>query len=264
MRRYAAKDRAEILEKRLEEQFTPHPASDSHAATLHQKEVERRVREILLTPVPPLPGDYYVSPAETAKTILRLPKRKAPGPDVTAPPRPGAWVQPPYRKTEMKVWKKTRLCAARLSPAHSAPAAVGDTAAAAQDHPPCDTSITQNTDEIGSQYKPSRFPENDADVYQDAHAGHVCPAAEAIVEPVAHKQSKVGRFKSRIAPGHNKSCSSAHKSNKDSVKDKHQCPGNAQPHGHHHSKNVNHHQCCGAFGNPHARHKYGGNNCRLI
>ncbi|GBP88902.1 RNA-directed DNA polymerase from mobile element jockey [Eumeta japonica] len=63
-----------------EEQFTPHPASDLHAVIADQEE-ERRVREFLSTPIPPLPGEYYVSPAETARTILRLPKRKAPGPD---------------------------------------------------------------------------------------------------------------------------------------------------------------------------------------
>ncbi|GBP77005.1 RNA-directed DNA polymerase from mobile element jockey [Eumeta japonica] len=81
MRRYAAKDRAEILADHLEEQFTLHPELDSHTATSHQEEVERRVREFLSTLVPPLPGNYYVSPMEIARTIVRLPKRKAPGPD---------------------------------------------------------------------------------------------------------------------------------------------------------------------------------------
>ncbi|GBP58914.1 hypothetical protein EVAR_46975_1 [Eumeta japonica] len=75
MRRYAAKDRAEILAEHLEEQFTLHPTSDSHPVIIHHEEVERRVREFLSAPIPPLPGDYYVSPTETVRTILRTPKR---------------------------------------------------------------------------------------------------------------------------------------------------------------------------------------------
>ncbi|GBP18015.1 RNA-directed DNA polymerase from mobile element jockey [Eumeta japonica] len=39
------------------------------------------VREFLLAPIPPLSEDYYVSPTETVRTILRLSKRKVPGPD---------------------------------------------------------------------------------------------------------------------------------------------------------------------------------------
>ncbi|GBP20759.1 hypothetical protein EVAR_14485_1 [Eumeta japonica] len=38
MRRYAAKDRVEILAEHLEEQFTLHPASDSHSIVRHHKE----------------------------------------------------------------------------------------------------------------------------------------------------------------------------------------------------------------------------------
>ncbi|GBP67644.1 RNA-directed DNA polymerase from mobile element jockey [Eumeta japonica] len=81
MRGYATKDRAEILAEHLEEQFTLHPASDSHSIVKHHEEVEHRVREFLSAPIPSLPGDYYVSPTETAGAIFRLPKRKAPGPD---------------------------------------------------------------------------------------------------------------------------------------------------------------------------------------
>ncbi|GBP89928.1 RNA-directed DNA polymerase from mobile element jockey [Eumeta japonica] len=80
-RRYAAKERAEILAEHLEEQFTPHTPSDTPEAASHHVQVERRVEEFLMAPVPPLPGDYFVSPAETGKMISRLPKRKAPGPD---------------------------------------------------------------------------------------------------------------------------------------------------------------------------------------
>ncbi|GBP41084.1 RNA-directed DNA polymerase from mobile element jockey [Eumeta japonica] len=90
MRRYVAKDRTEILAEHLEEQFTTHvtltlnrqlKASHSHPIIVHHEEVERRIREYLSAPIPPLPGYYYVSPAETVRTILRLPKRKAPEPD---------------------------------------------------------------------------------------------------------------------------------------------------------------------------------------
>ncbi|GBP00082.1 Probable RNA-directed DNA polymerase from transposon X-element [Eumeta japonica] len=81
MRPYTTKDWTEILAEHLKEQFTSHPASDSYAIIAPQEEVERRVREFLLAPTPSLPGDYYVFPAETARTILCLPKRKAPGPD---------------------------------------------------------------------------------------------------------------------------------------------------------------------------------------
>ncbi|GBP65548.1 RNA-directed DNA polymerase from mobile element jockey [Eumeta japonica] len=76
-RRYAAKDRAEILAEHLEGQFTPHTPTDTPEAASHHVQVE----EFLMAPVPPLPGDYFVSPAETDKMISRLPKRKAPGPD---------------------------------------------------------------------------------------------------------------------------------------------------------------------------------------
>ncbi|GBP31516.1 RNA-directed DNA polymerase from mobile element jockey [Eumeta japonica] len=57
-----------------------HPASDSHSIAIHHAEVEHCVREFLSTPIPLLP-ENYVSPTETVRTILRLPKRKALGPD---------------------------------------------------------------------------------------------------------------------------------------------------------------------------------------
>ncbi|GBP44725.1 hypothetical protein EVAR_81493_1 [Eumeta japonica] len=65
MRRYAAKDRVEILAEHLKEQFIPHPALDSREVASHQEQIERRIQEFLSTPVPPLLGDYYVSLAET-------------------------------------------------------------------------------------------------------------------------------------------------------------------------------------------------------
>ncbi|GBP91285.1 hypothetical protein EVAR_96485_1 [Eumeta japonica] len=45
------------------------------------QEEERRVREFFVDSDTTTTREYYVSPAETARTILRLPKRKAPGPD---------------------------------------------------------------------------------------------------------------------------------------------------------------------------------------
>ncbi|CAH4035389.1 unnamed protein product [Pieris brassicae] len=95
--------------------------------------------------------------------------------------------------------------------------------------------------------------------YQDANTGlsHICTVSENI-EQNQPKQGKVGRFRARIAPGHHKICL---KNPKDS-KEKPQTPTN--PHGHHHTKNVNHHQCCGAFGNPHVRHKSSNPSCHLI
>ncbi|GBP08358.1 RNA-directed DNA polymerase from mobile element jockey [Eumeta japonica] len=50
-------------------------------AASHHAQVERQVQEFLTAPVPPLPGVYFVSPAETGRATARLPKRKAPGPD---------------------------------------------------------------------------------------------------------------------------------------------------------------------------------------
>lgn len=103
--------------------------------------------------------------------------------------------------------------------------------------------------------------------YQDAHADdhqteHICSEA---VDETHPKPGKVGRFRARIAPGYHKNCSQKSIS-KDSIKEKNQPipSGNVQPHGHHHTKNVNHHQCCGAFGNPHVRHKSSNPSCYLI
>ncbi|GBP80929.1 RNA-directed DNA polymerase from mobile element jockey [Eumeta japonica] len=54
---------------------------DTPEITSHHAQVERQVQEFLTAPVPPLPRDYFVSPAETVKMIARLPKRKALGSD---------------------------------------------------------------------------------------------------------------------------------------------------------------------------------------
>lgn len=104
------------------------------------------------------------------------------------------------------------------------------------------------------------FTETDTE-YQDAHTDtHICTISENVEPP---KQGRVGRFRARIAPGHHKTCTGHKQSNKDFLKEKQIPSGNVQPHGHHHSKNVNHHQCCGAFGNPHVRHKTN-SSCHLI
>lgn len=105
--------------------------------------------------------------------------------------------------------------------------------------------------------------------FQDAHTEHQIPhvcSAETVEESERHtKPGKVGRFKARIAPGYHKIYSNRKQISNDSIKDKNQqMSGNVQPHGHHHTKNVNHHQCCGAFGNPHVRHKSNGSGCYVI
>ncbi|XP_061723179.1 soluble guanylate cyclase 88E [Cydia pomonella] len=125
-------------------------------------------------------------------------------------------------------------CVARMSAVHSAPPACIVT----------DSSHQHSAEEI----------ETDTE-YQDAHElsnTHICTVSEGIAENP--KSGKVGRFKARIAP--HKTCVT--KPHKESLKDK-----NPPVHGHHHTKNVNHHQCCGAFGNPHVRHK-NNSSCQLI
>ncbi|CAK1594585.1 unnamed protein product [Parnassius mnemosyne] len=111
-------------------------------------------------------------------------------------------------------------------------------------------------------------PKTDTE-YQDAHTeisptGHVCTISENI-ESNNPKQGKVGRFKARIAPGHHKNCTQK-QIKQGSIKEKNPPiqSGSVLPHGHHHTKNVNHHQCCGAFGNPHVRHKASNSSCHLI
>ncbi|CAH2096942.1 unnamed protein product [Euphydryas editha] len=136
------------------------------------------------------------------------------------------------------------LCVTRTSPAHSAPGAGAARARSAS--PP-----HRSADDI----------ETDTE-YQDAHTDtHICTISENVEPP---KQGRVGRFRARIAPGHHKTCTAHKQTNKDSIKEKQIPSVNAQPHGHHHTKNVNHHQCCGAFGNPHVRHKTSNSNCHLI
>ncbi|KAJ2937413.1 hypothetical protein O0L34_g19102 [Tuta absoluta] len=79
---YDDSERAETLAEHLETQFTPHPVVTTESSVLeHHAAVEERVREFLLVPTPPLPGDCFISPAELAKAVVRLPNRKAPGPD---------------------------------------------------------------------------------------------------------------------------------------------------------------------------------------
>ncbi|KAG6449058.1 soluble guanylate cyclase 88E isoform X2 [Manduca sexta] len=138
----------------------------------------------------------------------------------------------------------------RMSPTHSAPAAVADTYAA----------LRPDTASTGPRHSGDEI-ETDTE-YQDANMemnqAHTCENSDN--HP---KQGKVGRFRARIAPGYHKNCNHKQMS-KDSIKDKQIPGGNVQPHGHHHTKNINHHQCCGAFGNPHVRHKTSNSSCRLI
>ncbi|XP_049880549.1 soluble guanylate cyclase 88E [Pectinophora gossypiella] len=137
----------------------------------------------------------------------------------------------------------------RMSPTHSAPAAV-------------DSCATLRPDTASSIAHKLSGDEIETDTeYQDATElnTHVCTISETVIEATLPKPGKVGRFKARIAPGYHKTCVQ-----KQSLKDKQVPPGNVQPHGHHHTKNANHHQCCGAFGNPHVRHKTSNSSCHLI
>ncbi|CAH2984989.1 unnamed protein product [Chilo suppressalis] len=143
------------------------------------------------------------------------------------------------------------VCLSRLSPAHSAPARVHDSCATLR---PDSATMLHNCQQLETDIE-----------YQDAEMNmkpHICTISET-VETSQIKPGKVGRFKAKIAPGYQKSCTK--QPQKESVKEKCQSlQSNVQPHGHHHSKNVNHHQCCGAFGNPHVRHKSSNSSCSLV
>ncbi|CAH0697088.1 unnamed protein product [Spodoptera exigua] len=145
-------------------------------------------------------------------------------------------------------------CVARISPTRSAPPAIGDSYSTLRPETASSTA-KHSGDEI----------ETDTE-YQDAHndmnqVPHLCTQESTESHP---KPGKVGRFKARIAPGHNKNCTTHKQIPREfSNKEKQQPQGQIHPHGHHHTKNVNHHQCCGAFGNPHVRHK-NNSSCHLI
>ncbi|KAL0811420.1 hypothetical protein ABMA28_009823 [Loxostege sticticalis] len=166
----------------------------------------------------------------------------------TSPCRVGTAPASKERENESFVEK---ACLARMSPSHSAPPAVGDS---------CSTLRPDTTTSDTTSQSREELQETDVE-YQDANMNmnqtHVCTISDTI-ETNHSKPGKVGRFKAKIAPGHKKTCQKT----KESVKEKCQAQSNV-PHGHHHTKNVNHHQCCGAFGNPHVRHK-SNSSCRLI
>ncbi|XP_052745002.1 soluble guanylate cyclase 88E [Bicyclus anynana] len=143
----------------------------------------------------------------------------------------------------------------RTSPTHSAPVDVTNALALTESAPRAPSPPPSPPPEPVPRHCVDDI-ETDTE-YQDAHGdvNHICTPAEN-VEP---KQTK-SRFRTRISL-HHRVYNSIHP-NKESVKDKALQP--VQPHGHHHSKNVNHHQCCGAFGNPHVRHKSSNSSCHLI
>ncbi|GBP26368.1 RNA-directed DNA polymerase from mobile element jockey [Eumeta japonica] len=78
-RRYPKRDRAEIIADHLEERFVSPLISNSSCVTVHHAQLACREQEFVSTPMPPLPGDYFVSLSKIAKAIFRLPKREAPG-----------------------------------------------------------------------------------------------------------------------------------------------------------------------------------------
>ncbi|XP_022827669.1 soluble guanylate cyclase 88E isoform X2 [Spodoptera litura] len=168
----------------------------------------------------------------------------------TSPCRVGTAPQPKERDTDNMI----DTCVARMSPTRSAPPAIGDSYSTLRPETASSTA-KHSGDEI----------ETDTE-YQDAHndmnqVPHLCTQESTETHT---KPGKVGRFKARIAPGHNKTCTSHKQIPREfSNKEKQQPQGQIHPHGHHHTKNVNHHQCCGAFGNPHVRHK-NNSSCHLI
>ncbi|GBP20940.1 Probable RNA-directed DNA polymerase from transposon X-element [Eumeta japonica] len=81
VRRYDAKARAEVIAEHLAEQFTPNPPATSPRLQEHHAQVRCRVEEFMATTLPPPPGDLFITPAALHKIIIRLPKKKAPGPD---------------------------------------------------------------------------------------------------------------------------------------------------------------------------------------
>ncbi|XP_050553994.1 soluble guanylate cyclase 88E isoform X6 [Spodoptera frugiperda] len=165
----------------------------------------------------------------------------------TSPCRVGTAPQPKERDTDNVI----DTCVARISPTRSAPPAIGDSYSTLRPETASSTA-KHSGDEIDTEY-------------QDAHndmnqVPHLCAQESTETHP---KPGKVGRFKARIAPGHNKTCTTHKIPREFSNKEKQQPQGQIHPHGHHHTKNVNHHQCCGAFGNPHVRHK-NNSSCHLI
>uniref|UniRef100_A0A2H1VA46 guanylate cyclase n=1 Tax=Spodoptera frugiperda TaxID=7108 RepID=A0A2H1VA46_SPOFR len=185
----------------------------------------------------------------------------------TSPCRVGTAPQPKERDTDNMIdtisltsprltfgcFTLIQQCVARISPTRSAPPAIGDSYSTLRPETASSTA-KHSGDEI----------ETDTE-YQDAHndmnqVPHLCAQESTETHP---KPGKVGRFKARIAPGHNKTCTTHKIPREFSNKEKQQPQGQIHPHGHHHTKNVNHHQCCGAFGNPHVRHK-NNSSCHLI
>ncbi|KAJ8715643.1 hypothetical protein PYW07_010125 [Mythimna separata] len=145
-------------------------------------------------------------------------------------------------------------CVARISPARSAPPTVRADYVTLRPDTASSITAKQSGDEIETD---TEFQ----DAHNDMNQPHLCTQESVETHP---KPGKVGRFKARIAPGHNKTCSVHKQVPRDfSNKEKQLPQGNVHPHGHHHTKNVNHHQCCGAFGNPHVRHK-NNSSCHLI
>ncbi|GBP30482.1 Probable RNA-directed DNA polymerase from transposon X-element [Eumeta japonica] len=81
VRRYDVKARAEVIAEHLAGQFIPNPPATTPKMQKYYTQVENRVEEFLVTASPPLPGDLFITPAALHRIVMRLPKKKAPGPD---------------------------------------------------------------------------------------------------------------------------------------------------------------------------------------
>ncbi|GBP11204.1 hypothetical protein EVAR_6027_1 [Eumeta japonica] len=70
----------EVIAEYLAVQFSPSPSATSLLLEDYYAQVEERVHKLMATSLP-LPGDLFLSPAALHGVVLRLPKKKAPGPD---------------------------------------------------------------------------------------------------------------------------------------------------------------------------------------
>ncbi|GBP77240.1 Probable RNA-directed DNA polymerase from transposon X-element [Eumeta japonica] len=81
VRRYDAKARMKVIAEYLIDQFTPNPPATSPKMQEHYTQVKNRVEEFMVTAPSSVSGDLFITPAALHKIVIRLPKKKVPGPD---------------------------------------------------------------------------------------------------------------------------------------------------------------------------------------